>query len=146
MAVQFAFSQKTPTLFPSTKIGDKQCLQNYQPVSYLVVYGKTFQRLIRDKFFIFFIENNHISPDQVGLEVFSEIPAVIYSFEVNTMKPLEECVTIGVHDVVLVSIVNFDKIPHTPLVFPLLTLKKLMSAKKHLKLSTKSGMTNLSSN
>ena len=43
---------------------EKQSLKNYKPISLLPTCSKTFERLIYNKMFIFFTENNLISPNQ----------------------------------------------------------------------------------
>ena len=62
--------------FPSTwvkanvvlvhKKGDKQILRKYRPVLLLPITGKIFARLLYDRMFEFFIENNLISDNQSG--------------------------------------------------------------------------------
>ena len=66
-------SQKTgkkTMLFPFLlfKKSDKQILKTYPPVSLLPVCGKIFEKLIFNKIFKIFIENNLISPNQSGFK------------------------------------------------------------------------------
>ena len=42
------------------------CLKNYRPISLLPICGKNFERLIYNDLFIFFTDNNLISPNQSG--------------------------------------------------------------------------------
>ena len=42
------------------------CLKNYIPISLLPICGKNFERLIYNDLFIFFTDNNLISPNQSG--------------------------------------------------------------------------------
>ena len=51
---------------PVHKKGDKQCLKNYQPVSFLSICRKIFERLMFNEMFRFLIENNLISSNQPG--------------------------------------------------------------------------------
>ena len=53
-------------MVPGQKKGDKQILKNYRPILLLPVAGKVFKRLLFDKMFEFFIENNLISKSQSG--------------------------------------------------------------------------------
>ena len=57
-------------LFPFLlfKKSDKQILKTYPPVSLLPVCGKIFEKLIFNKIFKIFIENNLISPNQSGFK------------------------------------------------------------------------------
>ena len=50
------------------KKDDKQCLQNYRPVSLLPICGKILERLIFNQMFSFLIENNLISSNQSGFK------------------------------------------------------------------------------
>ena len=53
---------------PIHKKDDKQCLKNYRPISLLPICGKIFERLIFNEMFKFFIENELISPNQLGFK------------------------------------------------------------------------------
>ena len=62
----FPLEWKKANLVPVYKKGDKQCLENYCPVSLLPICGKIFEKLIFNEMFKFFNENNLISPKQPG--------------------------------------------------------------------------------
>ena len=51
---QFLFRKS----YPSFKKVDKQLLKNFQPISLLPITGKTFERLLYNQMFEFFIRNN----------------------------------------------------------------------------------------
>ena len=53
---------------PVFKKGDKQFLKNYRLISLLPVCGKIFEKLILNKIFKFFIENDLSSPNQSGFK------------------------------------------------------------------------------
>ena len=53
---------------PVHKEGDKQILKIYRPVSLLPICGKTFERLIYNNLFEYFIENDLISQNQSGFK------------------------------------------------------------------------------
>ena len=53
-------------VFPVHKKGDKQILKNCRPIPLLSIPGKIFERLLYDRIFEFFIENNLISNNQSG--------------------------------------------------------------------------------
>ena len=48
------------------KLGNKQSLENYRPISLLPICSKIFEHLIYNEMFTFFTENNLISPNQSG--------------------------------------------------------------------------------
>ena len=59
---------KKGNVVPVFKKGDKQILKNYRPISLLPVCGKIFEKLIFNKMFKFFIENDLISANQSGFK------------------------------------------------------------------------------
>ena len=63
---KFPSEWKKANVVPTFKKGDKQCIKNYRPVSLLPVCGKVFERLLYNKMFSFFSENDLISPKQSG--------------------------------------------------------------------------------
>ena len=56
----FPSEWKKANVVPTFKKGDKQCIKNYRPVFLLPVCGKVFERLLYNKMFSFFSENNLI--------------------------------------------------------------------------------------
>ena len=63
---KFPSEWKKANVVPTFKKGDKQCIKNYRPVSLLPVCGKVFERLLYNKMFSFFSENDLISLKQSG--------------------------------------------------------------------------------
>ena len=55
---KFPSEWKKANVVPTFKKGDKQCIKNYRPVSVLPVCGKVFERLLYNKMFSFFSEND----------------------------------------------------------------------------------------
>ena len=55
-------------LCPVYKKGDKQIIKNCSPVSLLLICGKTFERLMYNSLFEYFIENDLISQNQSGFK------------------------------------------------------------------------------
>ena len=64
----FPLEWKKANLVPVYKKYDKQCLENYRPVSLLPICDKSFEKLIFNEMFMFFNENNLISPKQSGFK------------------------------------------------------------------------------
>ena len=63
---KFPTEWKKANVVPVHKKGDKQILKNYRPISLLPIAGKIFERLLYDRMFEFFIENNLISKNESG--------------------------------------------------------------------------------
>ena len=63
---KFPHEWKKANAVPVYKKGNKQSLENYRPISLLPICSKFFERLIYNKMFTFFTENNLISPKQSG--------------------------------------------------------------------------------
>ena len=63
---KFPTKWEKANVVPVHKKGDKQILKNYRPISLLPIAGKIFERLLYDRMFEFFIENNLISNNQSG--------------------------------------------------------------------------------
>ena len=59
---------KKGNIVPVYKKNDKQCLNNYRPISLLPICSKSFERLIFKKMLGFFIENGLISQHQSGFK------------------------------------------------------------------------------
>ena len=64
----FPSDWKKGSIVPVHKKNDKQCLNNYRPISLLPICSKIFERLIFNEMFEFFIENNLISQHQSGFK------------------------------------------------------------------------------
>ena len=56
----FPFDWKKGNIVPVHKKNDKQRLNNYRPLSLLPICSKILERLIFNKMFVFFIENDLI--------------------------------------------------------------------------------------
>ena len=59
---------KKGNIVPIHKKGDKQMVQNYRPISLLLICGKILERLMFNEMFEFFIENKLISSSQSGFK------------------------------------------------------------------------------
>ena len=60
--------EKQEPILPIHKKNDRQCLENYRPVSLLPICGKILERLIFDEIFPFFIKKGLILPNQPGFK------------------------------------------------------------------------------
>ena len=64
----FPSEWKKGNVVPIHKKDDKQCLKNYRPISLLPICRKIFEKLIFNEMFRFFVENELISPNQLGFK------------------------------------------------------------------------------
>ena len=107
-------------MVPVRKKGVKQILKNYQPISLLPIAGKIFERLLFERMFEFFIENNLISKNPSGSrpgdscinQLFSITPLMII-FDQSFDDNLEA------RAVFLDISKAFDKVWHKGLIFKL---------------------------
>ena len=65
---KFPSEWKKANVCPVHKKSEKQIVKNYRPFSLLPICGKIFERLLYNKLFHFFQENNLISPNQSGFK------------------------------------------------------------------------------
>ena len=77
---KFPIEWKKANVVPVHKKGDKQILKNYRPIS-LSIAGKIFERLLYDRMFESFIENNLISKNQS-----EQVILVLINFSLSLMK------------------------------------------------------------
>ena len=64
----FPSEWKKGNVVPIHKKNDRQCLENYRPVSLLPICGKIVGHLIFNEIFLFFIKNGIILPNQSGFK------------------------------------------------------------------------------
>ena len=106
---------KKANVVPIYKKGDKQKLENYRPITLLRITGKIFERLLYDRMFELFAENNLISDNQSGFkpvdscinQLLSIIHKIYQSFDGN----------LEVRAVVLDIFKAFDKVWHKGLIY-----------------------------
>ena len=77
---KFPIEWKKANVVPVHKKGDKQILKNYRPIS-LSIAGKIFERLLYDRMFESFVENNLISKNQS-----EQVILVLINFSLSLMK------------------------------------------------------------
>ena len=63
---KFPTGWKKANVVPVHNKNDKQISKNYRPISLLPIAGKIFERLLYDRMFESFIENNLMSRNQSG--------------------------------------------------------------------------------
>ena len=112
---QFSSEWKKANVVPTFEKGDKQCIKNYRPVSLLPVCGKVFERLLYNKMFSFFSENDLISPRQSGFRPGDSCTNQLLSITHEILSAFDDC-----HEVrgVFLDISKaFDRVWHEGLLF-----------------------------
>ena len=77
----FPSEWKKGNIVPCDKMGDKQNLKNYRPVSLLPICGNFFERLIFNKMFSFFLVNNLLASFDDRFEVRSVFLDIFKAFD-----------------------------------------------------------------
>ena len=114
---KFPSKWKKLNVVPIHKKGEKQILKNYRPISLLAITGKILERLLYDKMFEFFTENNLISGNQSG---FKPGDSCVNQF-LSIAHEIYQCFNdnIEVRAVVLDTTKAFDKVWHKGFIYKL---------------------------
>ena len=113
----FPSEWKKGNVVPIHKKDGKQCLINYRPVSLLPIRGKVFERLIFSEMFKFLIENELISPNQLGFKPGDSCTNQLLAITHEIYKSFDE--GFEVRGVFLDISKAFDKVWHEGLIFKL---------------------------
>ena len=114
---KFPSEWKKANVVPTFKKGDKQCIKDHRPASLLPVCGKVFERLLYNKIFSFFSENDLISPKQSGFRPGDSCTNQLLSIAHEIFSVFDDC-----HEVrgVLLDISKaFDRVWHERWLFKL---------------------------
>ena len=115
---KFPSEWKKVNVVTTFKKNDKQLLKSYRPISLLPISGKIFERLLYNKLFHFFQDNNRISPNQPGFspgDSCSNQPLAIITHEIY--KSFDD--GYEVRRVFLDISKAFDKVWHKGLIYKL---------------------------
>ena len=113
----FPSDWKKGSIVPVHKKNDKQCLNNYRPISLLPICSKIFERLIFNKMFGFFIENDLISQHQSRFKPEDSCINQLLSITYEIYQLFDE--GFDVRSVFLDISKAFDKVWHDGLIFKL---------------------------
>ena len=113
----FPSDWKKGNIVPVHKKNDKQRLNNYRPISLLPICSKIFERIIFNKMFRFFLENDLIHQQQSGFKpgdsCINQLLPITHEIYQSFDQGLDVCS-------VFLDISNaFDKVRHDGLIFKL---------------------------
>ena len=101
------------------KKGDKQLLQNYQPVSLLPICGKIFERIIFNPIFEYLEKNSRLFPNQSGFHPFDSCENQLLSTVHDIYANFNQHQTLEVRANFLDILKAFDKVWHEGFLFKL---------------------------
>ena len=114
----FPSDWKKGNIVPVHKKNDKQCLNNYRPISLLPICSKSFERLIFKKMLGFFIENGLISQHQSGFKPGDSCINQLLSIIHEIYQLFDEVLD------VLVSVISWNLSDHLLIVFLTVIISK----------------------
>ena len=103
--------------YPVHKKGYKQLISNYRPISLLQILAKVFEKIIFEKLYLYFEENNFITKNQSGFRpedsCTNQLLSLVHEIHENLDCGLE------VRSIYLDMSKAFDKVWHEGLIFKL---------------------------
>ena len=115
----FPNNWKKSNVVPIHKKGDKQLLQNYQPVSLLPICGKIFERIIFNPIFEYLEKNSLLCPNQSGFRPFDSCENQLLSIVHDIYANFDQHPTLEMRANFLDISKAFDKVWHEGLLFKL---------------------------
>ena len=114
---KFPMDWEKANVIPVHKRNNKQLIENYRPVSLLPVFGKILERLIYNKMFEFFTENELISQNHSGFKPGDLCISQLFFITHDIYKSLDD--GLETRAVFLAISKAFDKVWHKDLLFKL---------------------------
>ena len=102
---------------PIHKTNDRQCLENYRPVSLLPICGKILERLIFNEMILLFIKNGLILQNQSGFKTGDSCVNQLLSITLEIYKSFDD--GLDVRSVFLDISKALDKVWHEDIIFKL---------------------------
>ena len=118
-STSFPNNWKKSNVVPIHKKGDKQLLQNYQPVSLLPICGKIFERIIFNPIFEYLKKNSLLCPNQSGFRPFDSCENQLLSIVHDIYANFDQHPTLEMRANFLDILKAFDKVWHEELLFKL---------------------------
>ena len=112
---KFSIDWKKVNVVSVHKRGDKQILENYRPMSFLPLASKFFEKLLHDRMFEFFTENNLISKIRSGFRPNHSSINQLLSITQEIYQSFDD--SLDVRAVFLDTSKAFDKVWHKCLIF-----------------------------
>ena len=108
---------KTGKVIPIFKLGDKQLLQNYRPISLLPSLSKVLEKLIKNRLLNFFVKHKVLYDSQYG---FREKHSVIHAL-IEVITPIYDRIQDNLHTGILQMDLRkaFDTVSHPILLYKL---------------------------
>ena len=112
---KFSIDWKKVNVVSVHKRGDKQILENYRPMLFLPLASKFFEKLLHDRMFEFFTENNLISKIRSGFRPNHSSINQLLSITQEIYQSFDD--SLDVRAVFLDTSKAFDKVWHKCLIF-----------------------------
>ena len=110
---------KKTNIAPIHKKDDKQLIQNYRPVSLLLICGKIFEKLMFNSLFEYLENNNLLNPHQSGLRPGHSCVHQLLSVTFYIYKSFDANPSLEVRGIFLDMSKAFDRVWHEGLLFKL---------------------------
>ena len=110
---------KKANVIPIHKKGGKQVLKNYRPVSLLLIWGKTFEKLIFNPLYSFFEDHKLLNPYQSGFKKNDSCRNRLVSITHEIYSAFDCNTSLEVRGVFLDLCKAFDKVWHDGLIYKL---------------------------
>ena len=106
-------------IIPVHKKNDKQCVNNYRPVSLLPICGKIFEKLIFNEIFKFLEAENLLNPNQSGFRPSDSCINQLIAITYEIFSAFDWNLSLEVRGLFLDPSKAFDRVWHKGLLFKL---------------------------
>ena len=110
---------KKANVTPVHKKDDKQCVNNYRPVSLLPVFGKIFEKLIFNEIYSFLDREKLLNTNQSGFQPFDSCVNQLLTITHEIFSSFDCNPSLEVRSIFLDISKSFDKVCHEGLLYKL---------------------------